>query len=411
MACVWEETTLEAVCDLITDGAHLSPPSVPIGKPMASVKDLTSFGIRIDSCRRISEEDFTKLVRQGCQPRKGDVLIAKDGATALDTVCEVKKNEDVVLLSSVAILRPNSTLIDSAYLRYYLDASTTRSYLKGSFISGAAIPRVVLKDLKRAMVRVPPLLVQRRIAGILSAYDDLIENNLRRIRILEEMARALYREWFVHFRFPGHESAPRVASALGPIPQGWKAKRLDEIAENFDRLRRPLSKMERAGMQGEYPYYGAAKVFDYVNNYIFDGEYLLMAEDGSVITTERAPVLQLVNEKFWPNNHTHVLRGKAPVSTHFLFLGLSLVDISPYITGAAQPKITQENMNRIPFFCGPEDLHRDFDRLAAPMIRQSQVLQRQTANLRRTRDLLLPQLLSGKALINKQQGYENAKNH
>jgi type I restriction enzyme S subunit len=209
------------------------------------------------------------------------------------------------------------------------------------------------------------------------------------------MARALYREWFVHFRFPGHESVPRIPSPLGPIPQGWEVKKLGEIAENFDRLRKPLSKMQRAEMQGEYPYYGAAKVFDYVNNFIFDGEYLLMAEDGSVITTERKPVLQLVNEQFWPNNHTHVLLGKRPFSTHFLYLALSEVDISPYITGAAQPKITQENMNRIPFFCGPQKLHEDFDYRVAPMIRQSKILQCQVQNLRRTRDLLLPRLLSG----------------
>jgi type I restriction enzyme S subunit len=120
-----------------------------------------------------------------------------------------------------------------------------------------------------------------------------------------------------------------------------------------------------------------------------------MAEDGSVITPERQPVLQLVNEKFWPNNHTHILRGKAPHSSHFLYLGLSLVDVAPYITGAAQPKITQENMNRIPFICGSEDLHEKFDRLVSPMIHGCQALQRKNANLRLTRDLLLPRLLSG----------------
>ena len=265
-------------------------------------------------------------------------------------------------------------------------------------LTAAAQPLIkhqtVLRSCKSS---VPPLPVQRRIAGILSAYDELMENSQRRIRILEAMARALYREWFVHFRFPGHEKHPRVASPLGDIPQGWEVKTLGQIAENFDRLRKPLSKMQRAEIQGEYPYYGAAKVFDYINDFIFDGEYLLMAEDGSVITTERAPVLQLVNEKFWPNNHTHVLRGRPPFSTHFLYLGLSEVDISPYITGAAQPKITQENMNRIPFFCGPETLHQEFNRLVAPMIRKSQLLQRQIQNLRRTRDLLLPCLLSGQS--------------
>ena len=291
----------------------------------------------------------------------------------------------------------NSIVVDESrhdpFFVYYL-LQTQIDHLK-AIAGGAATPIINKTAFSEIEVDVPPLPVQRRIAGILSAYDDLIENSQRRIRILEAMARALYREWFVDFRFPGHEAVPRVASPLGEIPEGWEIKKLGQIAENFDRLRKPLSKMQRAEMQGEYPYYGAAKVFDYVNEFIFDGEYLLLAEDGSVITTERTPVLQLVNGKFWPNNHTHVLRGKNSASTHFLYLGLSQVDVSPYITGAAQPKITQENMNRIPFFCGPQELHERFDRIVSPLIRKIQVLQRQAENLRRTRDLLLPRLLCG----------------
>jgi type I restriction enzyme S subunit len=272
------------------------------------------------------------------------------------------------------------------------------------FNAGAGVPTLNRNHLDSLEVNVPPLPIQRHIAGILSAYDELIENSQRRIKILESMARALYREWFVHFRFPGHESAPLVPSTLGEIPQGWEVKKLSEIAENFDRLRKPLSKMQRADMQGAYPYYGAAKVFDHVNDFIFDGEYLLMAEDGSVITPERNPVLQLVNEKFWPNNHTHVLRGRAHFTTHFLYLGLSEVDILPYITGAAQPKITQENMNRIPFFSGPQSLHEVFNQRVEPIFRQSQLLQRQIQNLRRTRDLLLPRLLTGQIAVESLQG-------
>lgn len=279
---------------------------------------------------------------------------------------------------------------DPRFISYFLG---TLNF--GTHNAAGAVPGVNRNHLHALEVLIPPLPIQQRIAGILSAYDELIENSQRRIKILEAMARALYREWFVHFRFPGFESVSRVPSPLGDIPQGWEVKRLDEISDNFDRLRRPLSKMQRAEIQGEYPYYGAAKIFDYINDFIFEGEYLLMAEDGSVITTERTPVLQLVNEKFWPNNHTHVLRGRLPFSTHFLYLGLSDVDVSPYITGAAQPKITQENMNRIPFLCGPRKLHEEFNALVEPIIRQSQILQRQIQNLRRTRDLLLPRLLSG----------------
>jgi type I restriction enzyme, S subunit len=261
--------------------------------------------------------------------------------------------------------------------------------------AGSSNPSLNRNHIHTIPVLWPSPPVQRRIAGILSAYDDLIENSQRRIKILEEMARRLYREWFVHFRFPGHEDCRLVESPLGEIPEGWEVKGLGEIADNFDRLRKPLSKIQRADLQGPYPYYGAAKVFDYVNDFIFDGEYLLMAEDGSVITSDRAPVLQLVNERFWSNNHTHVLRGRLPCSTHYLYLGLLEINISPYITGAAQPKITQENMNRIPFVCAPASIHHEFDNLVEPIVRQTQVLQGQIQTLRRTRDLLLPRLLSG----------------
>jgi type I restriction enzyme S subunit len=169
-------------------------------------------------------------------------------------------------------------------------------------------------------------------------------------------------------------------------------RRLDDISENFDRKRKPISKSKRAERQGIHPYYGAAKIFDYLDDYIFDGEYLLMAEDGSVITPDQKPVLQLATGKFWANNHTHILRGTT-VSTHFLYLALLEVNVSGYITGAAQPKITQANMNRIPFVCGPASLHERFDCLVEPLVRMWQTLDRRNENLRRTRDLLLPKLL------------------
>jgi len=151
-------------------------------------------------------------------------------------------------------------------------------------------------------------------------------------------------------------------------------------------------------MQGNFPYFGAAKVFDYLNDYIFDGEYLLMAEDGSVITPEQTPVLQLATGKFWANNHTHVIRG-TEVSTHFIYLALSTFNVSGYITGAAQPKITQANMNRMPFVCGPPELHALFDRHVDPIVRMWQRLECRNQTLRQTRDLLLPKLLSGQMAL------------
>ena len=152
----WPTRTLQDVCLKITDGAHNSPKSVTDGKPMASVKDLTRFGVDLSEARHIAVEEFNKLVKQGCMPEVGDVLIAKDGNSALDTVCNIKKPLDAVLLSSVAILRPDPNIIDSDFLKYYFTSKVTIDYLKSNFISGAAIPRVVLKDFKKAEIRLPP---------------------------------------------------------------------------------------------------------------------------------------------------------------------------------------------------------------------------------------------------------------
>ena len=251
------------------------------------------------------------------------------------------------------------------------------------------------KYLKTSKMSCPSIQFQHKIAAILSTYDDLIENNTRRIKILEDMTQTLYREWFVHFQFPGHENVPMVESELGPIPQDWKVKKFGEVSYNFDRLRKPLSGQVRLTMQGEYPYYGAAKILDYINDYLFDGIYLLIGEDGSVVTKDGKPVLQLVNGKFWVNNHTHVIQGKSPISTYFLYLFLSNLTITGYITGAAQPKINQENLNRIPVIFPLENLLEQFEETVEPNFENINALNLKNATLRQTRDLLLPKLISG----------------
>lgn len=120
----------------------------------------------------------------------------------------------------------------------------------------------------------------------------------------------------------------------------WTETTLGEVIKLYDHKRIPLNTRQRSERQGKFPYYGAAGIIDSIDDYIFDGRYLLIAEDGSVITDKGKPVLNLVNEKFWVSNHAHVVRGKAPISTDFLYYALSNVDIIGYLTGTAQPKLS-----------------------------------------------------------------------
>lgn len=214
---------------------------------MASVKDMTRFGIDLSAARLISVEDYESLVKQGCRPEIGDVLIAKDGNSALDTVCNVKSSLDTVLLSSVAILRPNPEKIDTDFLKFYLSSSDVVEYLKSTFISGAAIPRVVLRDFKKAELNIPPLSIQKEIATVLNAIDDRIFTLRETNTTLEAIAQALFKSWFVdfdpvHAKMQGHapEGMGEATAALFPdsfedselglVPKGWRVGTLAELA-------------------------------------------------------------------------------------------------------------------------------------------------------------------------------------
>ena len=142
------------------------------------------------------------------------------------------------------------------------------------------------------------------------------------------------------------------------MTDSWTETTLGEVIELYDHKRIPLNTQQRSQRQGEYPYYGAARIIDYVDDYIFDGKYLLIAEDGSVITTEGKPVLQLVKGKFWVSNHAHVVQGKSPISTDFLYFAISNVVISGYITGTAQPKLSQRNLKAIKLLLPPPSTQR-----------------------------------------------------
>ena len=253
MSSEWTQTTLGDVCLKITDGAHASPKTVVTGKPMASVNDLTRFGVDLSSARLISVEDFENLVKQGCRPEVGDVLIAKDGNSALDTVCSVSSLLDAVLLSSVAILRPDPAKIDTDFLKFYLSSTDVIDYLKSTFISGAAIPRVVLRDFKKAEISIPPITSQRNITSVLNALENRIFLLRETNATLEAIAQALFKSWFVDFdpvrakmegRAPeGMDEATAALfpdaleeSELGWVPKGWQICALDEIATYLNGL-------------------------------------------------------------------------------------------------------------------------------------------------------------------------------
>ncbi len=271
---------------------------------------------------------------------------------------------------------PASEQADTKFLFYLLtDAKLSR------YAGGAAQPLVTQTVLKQVEVSVPPLPVQRRIAGILSAYDELMENSQRRIRILEAMARALYREWFVHFRFPGHEKLPRVASPLGDIPKGWEVKKLGDVLElNYGKA---LKKEDRR--EGPFPVYGSSGMVGTHDASLVKGPGIIVGRKGNVGS------VFWCDDDFFVIDTAYFVTSSLPL--RFLFYVLPTLNFIN--SDAAVPGLSRNQAYGLEVLVPPAPLLAKFCELADTVEQQASTLQRQIQNLRRTRDLLLPRLLSG----------------
>jgi restriction endonuclease S subunit len=267
------------------------------------------------------------------------------------------------------------------------------------------------KYLKEEEIPVPPPSVQRRIAGILSAYDELMENSERRIRLLEAMARGLYREWFVHFRFPGHEKLPRVASPFGDIPQGWEEKCAPECVDISPRVTVPRD--------GEKPFVpmgclsnDSMLITDIESR---EGNSGAKFQNGDTLFARITPCLE--NGKtgfvqFLPDAHAVafgstefiVLRSRT-LTPEFVYLlarseefrGVAIKSMSG---ATGRQRVQEQCFDDFQIVQPPRALLDRFSAIVVPSFRLIYKLHLQIQNLRRTRDLLLPRLLSGQVKLN-----------
>jgi type I restriction enzyme S subunit len=298
---------------------------------------------------------------------------------------------------------PASDKVDTKFLFYLLtDAKLSR------YAGGAAQPLVTQTVLKQVELRIPSLPVQRQIAGILSAYDDLIENNQRRIKILEEMARLLYGDWFVNFRFPGHEKVPLVDSPLGRIPKGWEVKKLGEMAED---MRRSVPKGE---LDEPKPYVGLEHIprrslaLDAWETATDLGSNKLAFKRGEVLFGKIRPYFHKVSVAPFDglcSADTIVIRSRRPEHYAFVIACVSsdafVAEASATANGAKMPRANWDVLERYQVVIPKGRVAEKFSTLFADIIAQQQKLIFQIQNLRLTRDLLLPCLLSGQVSLAK----------
>ena len=363
----------------------------------------------------ISEQHADEL--QGVEVFEGDVLLNITG-DSVARVCQV--TPDVLparVNQHVAIIRPDSINLDAGYLRYCLVSPEMQTLLLSWAGSGGTRNALTKGMIQSLEIPLPPLPEQRAIAHILGTLDDKIELNRQMNKTLEEMARSLFKSWFVDFdpvrakmdgRWRRGQSLPGlptdlydlfpdrlVPSELGEIPEGWKVSRVGDVIEIHDSKRIPLNSRQRAKRQGLYPYYGAAGIMDYIDDFLFDGVYVLAGEDGSVVDTEGHPIIQYVWGQFWVNNHAHVLRGRNGISEEHLYLLLQEVNVTAFVTGAVQPKLSQRNLNAVPIVFPGGTACRAFSTLLEPLFERVRENADEAESLAIQRDALLPKLVSG----------------
>ena len=290
---------------------------------------------------------------------------------------------------------------------YHLLA-TFREELKAN-AGGAATPIINKTAFSEIEVNVPSLSVQQRIAGILSAYDELIENNQRRIQILETMARALYREWFVEFRFPGHENVSRVASSIGDIPEGWEVKKLAAVAE----VNRAQINVRDAPDELHYidiSSVGPGEIREITTCAFADapGRARRVVQHGDVLWSCVRPNRRSYARVIHPEPGTIASTGFAVLTASampftFLYFASTTDDFVGYLTnhatGAAYPAVTATIFEDADLLIPSAPLLARFGEATIAMAEETHALQRQIHNLRRTRDLLLPRLLSGQIAL------------
>jgi type I restriction enzyme S subunit len=351
----------------------------------------------------ISEERFQEILRLTGAPIKGDVLLTSRGTLGVPYL--VKDTDRFHFADGNLTWFRNFRQLDSQYLKYYFLSPSGKAELTKCVI-GSSQAAYTIASLKKVEISLPPLSVQRRIAGILSAYDELIENNQRRIKILEEMARSLYREWFVNFRFPGHEKIPLVDSPLGPIPKGWEVKSLEALTLFLNR-----------GLSPKYNDRGDSIVINQkcIRDHRLNLELARLQEKpipqeklvrfGDVLINSTgvgtlgrvAQVYEALNE-CTVDSHVTIVRPHSNV--HIDFFGLCLLNEQETfersgVGATGQTELSRTAVGQVKIRVPPETLQSQFGKLVGPMRSLAITLTKQIHNLRRTRDLLLPRLLAG----------------
>lgn len=351
------------------------------GIPVVMPKDLVGGKISEESIARVDKTHVERLCRHKIEV--GDILYSRRGDVG--RCAHVTKKEEGWLCGTGCLrVTIDSEKADSRFVFFQLQHPDTIGWVEKHAV-GATMLNLNTTILSSVPIRLPALEIQKRIADILSAYDDLIENNQKQIKLLEEAARRLYKEWFVDLHFPGHENTKIVDG----VPEGWSRTNINEILtfhRGYD-----LTKNEMKA--GRYPVVGSTTVIGYHNEFKIKGPGIVTGRSGSL------GKYQFIWDNFWPHNTSLYISDYKDHNIFFVYSLLQTVDFASLNNGGAIPTLNRNVLSNIEVIEPTNELQEMFAKIAEPQYQKIKNLEKQNDRLKTARDLLLPKLMSGEVEV------------
>ena len=378
----WEKVKIKEIWKGFYDGPHATPPVSDCGGIFLGISNITPNGhIDLSDIKYISEQDLSKWTKR-VVPQGGDIVFSYEATLNLYAI--IPENFYGCLGRRMALIRVDENKISNKFLYYYFFSDEWRATIAENTIVGATVDRIPIAKFPEFPISLPPLKEQKRIADILSAYDDLIENNQKQIKLLEEAAQRLYKQWFIDLRFPGHETTPIVDG----IPQGWRNGCIEEIAE----FKRGKVITKAQVVEGNIPVVaGGLEPAYYHNTANTTAPVITVSGSGA-----NAGYAQLYNENVFASDCSFADVNTTPY-VYFVYCLLKdkKTELDSLQKGAAQPHVYAKDINALATLLPPEEMLKLYTKYASPYFEKAKALKKQIKNLTQSRDRLLPKLMNG----------------
>lgn len=377
-----ETYKLKQLCSEIVDCVNKTAPTsdVPTPYKMLRTSDIREGKINLENLNCVTKEVYEKWTRRG-KLQKGDVIFTREAP--LGEVGLVREEKNYFLGQRLVLFRANDKICDGRFLMYSLLWHDNKQAIISKGV-GSTVAHLRVPECENIEIKAPDLDIQHRIADILSAYDDLIENNQKQIKLLKEAAQRLYKEWFVDLHFPGHENTKIVDG----VPEGWRRGLLKElISVNYGKDHKKVPD------DGNIPVYGSGGLMRKCNKSLFSGEAVLIPRKGSLNN------IMYVDETFWTVDTMFYATMKQPHTAVFVYFFVKAFDMYSMNIGAAVPSMTTKILDAMDVVIPDKETLEKFDKYAKVYFNKIKTLQGQNEQLKTARDLLLPKLMSGEVEV------------